>query len=167
MSAPTIVEIMLSDPLSEGTRRKRRILLGVSVLSFFMVKTGLLPKNIPALGVVLAETHQKAFLGITILVVLYFFTAFIIYGLSDFVAWMVSYNKGLKAAHQSFIDRIDQKIRGTEQESRIRAPNSRWFPWLGRLAVPLSIVRAMFEFVLPLVVGAYAVYVLMAFRCKI
>lgn len=38
---------------------------------------------------------------------------------------------------------------------------------LRRLAVPLSIVRAMFEFVLPLVVGAYAIYVLMAFRCNI
>lgn len=167
MSAPTIVEIMLSDPLSEVTRRKRRILLGVSVLSLFIVQTGLMPKNIPALGVVLAETHQKAFLGITILVVLYFFTAFIIYGLSDFVAWMVSYNEGSKAVLQGLIDRFDQKIRGSEKEPRVRAPNSWWFPWLRRLAIPLSLVRAVFEFVLPLVVGAYAVYVLMVFRCKI
>jgi hypothetical protein len=167
MHTPTTVEVMLGDPLSEVTRRERRMLLGVSVLSIFIAKTGLVPEKISALGVELAKTDQKAFLGIMVFVVLYFVTAFIVYGLTDFLAWMLSYNLGAKAALQMSIGQVDQKIRGIEEEPIIRAPNSWFYPWLRRLTTPLSLVRAGFEFVLPLVVGGYAVYILMAFRCQI
>lgn len=167
MSAPTTVEIMLRDPLGEVTRRERRMLLGVSILSIFIAQTGLIPEKISALGVELARTNQRAFLSIMVFVVSYFVVAFVVYGVSDLLAWRLSYNEGVKAIDQTRIDRIDQNTRGVEEEPRIRASYPWSYFWLMRFVVPISGVRAAFEFVLPLAVGGYAVYVLMVFRCQI
>jgi len=167
MSDPSTVEVALRDPLSEVTRKERRALLGVSVLSLLVAKSGLVPEKVSALGIELTRVDQKAFLGIVILVVSYFVVAFVIYGLTDFLAWRVSYNEGAKAAYQAIYDRFDRKVRGVEEESSLRPPRA-WVSILPkRLAIPVSLVRTGFGFVLPVAVGGYVIYALVLFRDRI
>jgi len=51
MSEPTASQIRVQDPLSAVSRSEQKILLGVSVLSITIVKTGLIPTKISALGI--------------------------------------------------------------------------------------------------------------------
>ena len=136
------------------------MLLSISVLSIFVAETGLIPAKISALGIDFEKTDQRAFLIILALVVLYFVIAFALYGMSDFLAWRVTYNDSAAEAYQTFYNRIDRRIRGEEDESKLQAPSSWVSLWPRRLAVPLSLIRAVFEFLLPVMVGAYAIYAL-------
>ena len=151
MTDKSPVKISLRDPLSEVTRKERRALLGVSVLSLFISKAGMMPSEITALGVKLGQTDQHAFLNGMSLVVGYFLVAFILYGLSDFIAWKISFNESCKEVYrQTFGSKLH--------------PNSAhdiykdWVPlWPNHLAPSLSVVRILFEFLLPVAVGGYTI----------
>ncbi len=82
MSNKTLNELKLQDPLSEVTRKERRFLLGISALAITIIKVGIIPTKITALGVVFKETDQQSFLWILGLLILYFLIAFIIYATS-------------------------------------------------------------------------------------
>jgi hypothetical protein len=79
MADPTPRELSLRDPLSDVTRKERRLLLGMSVIGIAVVKTGLLPEKISALGIDFSETNQKSLLIVFSLVTIYFLAAFMIY----------------------------------------------------------------------------------------
>ena len=89
MPANSPAAAKLQDPLSEVTRRERKYLLGISLLSIFVVKTGLVPTKISALGVEFNEANQESMLLILALMVLFFLVAFCFYALSDFLAWIL------------------------------------------------------------------------------
>lgn len=91
MKALRPIEILLQDPLREITRKERRSLLGVSIVSIAIVKTGLVPKEITALGIKFSETDKSGLLLILAAVVLYFFAAFVLYAVSDLLAWRWTY----------------------------------------------------------------------------
>src|SRR5260221_1629280 len=80
-------DVFLDDPLKDVTRKERKMLLGISVLAIVLVKTGLVPTKISALGVEFSETHQQALLLIVSLVDIYFLFAFVIYATTDFFVW--------------------------------------------------------------------------------
>jgi hypothetical protein len=162
MVTETPLQVSLRDPLCEVTRRERRMLLGVSVLSLFVAKTGLIPSKISALGVDFERTDQRAFLVLLALVVTYFIVAFALYGLTDFLAWRLSYNNGSRIAYKETFDRIHcQSPSGAEEQPRFYPDD--WIPrWPNHLALPASFARAVFEFLLPVLVGSYAVYALLS-----
>lgn len=138
------------------------MLLGISVLSLFIAKTGLIPSKISALGVDLERADQRAFLVVMTLVVAYFVVAFILYGLTDFLAWRLSYNEGSKVAYQELFARMHSRESSGSNEPASYYPRD-WIPlWPNHLAVPISFARAMFEFVLPILIGAYAIYALVS-----
>jgi hypothetical protein len=57
----------------------RRLLLRVSTIGITLVKTGLVPSKIFALGIEFTSTDQRSFLAIIALVTIYFLVAFAIY----------------------------------------------------------------------------------------
>lgn len=150
------LQVSLKDPLNEVTRKERRMLLGVSVFSTFIAKSGLIPAKIQALGIELGQGDQQAFLVVMMLVVLYFLVAFVLYGLADFLSWRLSYDEGAEVA---FVAQMQRRTsRDTDPYKNIvRSWRS---TWPNHLAGPVSFVRAIFEFLLPLVVGGYAIYAL-------
>jgi TRAP-type C4-dicarboxylate transport system permease small subunit len=152
-------EIRLKDPLSEVTRQERKTLLGVCAIVITIAKTGLIPSKISALGVEFDQTDQRALLHILLFVVIYFSTAFLIYATSDLVAWQVSF-------HNSVFDwRRARALRGPEEEKAdeevIGELQTRGLLWRN-LSPPVSFLRSLFEFVLPLGVALYAVIALQA-----
>ena len=93
----TLFATILKDPLSEVTRKERLYLLATSTISVGIVKTGLVPSRISALGIQFEEANQNALLFLIGVVVAYFLVAFIIYAVADFFAWLEDYQTVIEA----------------------------------------------------------------------
>ncbi len=160
MSPESTAEISLKDMLSDVTRKERRMLLGISVLSIFVARTGLVPTKISVLGLELAKTDQQTFLWAMAFVVSYFIAAFFLYGLPDFIAWRMSYNKVAKVVLGVYFAKFQGGARDIREDSDSYVPEGWVSSWPNRVAHSVSVLRVLFEFILPIVVGGYAIFAL-------
>ena len=161
----------ISDPLSDVTRKERRMLLGLSMLGVFFTHGGALPTKITTLGVELGAGDQKIFLLILAIGLLYFLLAFSLYAISDFIVWRKRVaEENIVEAKKSFdwfvfgdqpTDQYQAEWKSTEE--RIWRRYRLW----AILTKPTSILRAAFEFILPLFVAIYsiAMMLLYAYPC--
>ena len=154
-------DLLLADPLSEVTRKERRMLLGVSMLAVALVKTGLVPTKIEALGVEFDKSNQQALLSILAVVTLYFLAAFVIYAAADFLAWRRALHR---ARVESLAEHLKREREGTsdayrKEQMQIWERSRTGFASFA-LAQPVGVLRALFEFLLPLLVGVYATWLL-------
>jgi hypothetical protein len=153
--------LRLRDPLSEVTRKERRGLLGVSLLSATVALSGLLPTEIGALGVKLAAKDQRTLLLVLAAVCLYYLVAFVIYAASDLAGWQKAIRESISermVRSYSEPDQYDIHVWGEVQDKMAER-----YPWLvraDRLVRPVSVARALFEFALPICVGVVAVAIL-------
>jgi hypothetical protein len=153
---------LLGDPLREITRKERRTLLGVSVIAILVAKTGILPHKIESIGIELLSDSKPVVLLTLAAVVLYFLIAFVTYAASDLIAWQRSYFE-LKD-HLEF-EETKRQYEAEEKNLKnvvigISAPPPRWLTgWqhvLHKAVLPMSVLRALVEFVLPLGVGTFS-----------
>ncbi len=164
-SGQTPDTVRLRDPLSEVTRRERRYLLGVSMLGISIAQGGLLPTQISALGISLSGPEQRTLLVLVGLVCLYYLAAFIVYALSDFTSWQVAIRDSIVDAWNA--PRTDEDEGEAERAIRMEQFFQRHHPFLhvsDIFVVPVSKTRATFEFLVPAIVGLYAVVVLFLTR---
>lgn len=166
-------EILLQDPVSEATRNERRSLLGISTVAIAIVKTGLVPSKISALGIEFSEADKSTLLWILTAVVLYFLLAFLIYGLSDFLAWRLAYRSAFQKEFQKkaklfemfeqrkdsseFMEELTKKVQQMLERNKILPA-----AFSISLAKPTSVIRAVFEFAFPITLGLYAIWALKA-----
>jgi hypothetical protein len=157
--------IRVKDPLSDVTRKERRTLLGACVIAYTIVKTGLVPSKIAAFGIDFTPTDQKSILSILSLIIFYFLIAFVIYSISDFTAWRLDF-------YNCILERIkDRKTR--EQDKRIgnklslsdidnyvynQMERYRGFRYLGITSRLISFFRAIFDLILPIIIGIYTIH---------
>lgn len=142
----TAAEIALSDPLKEETRKARVYLLVVSAVGIIMVRTGLVPQEISALGISVADVKPQKLLDILAFVVAYFGLAFAIYGISDAIAWWHAYSgvtwpelqaeaqraqkllrqkaDAVREAELKRYDEIDRELLEESKEEETAAPDS-------------------------------------------
>ena len=164
--AETTKDVLLDDPLSNETRKERRLLLGVSLLGIAMVKAGIVPKKISALGIDLELANQRALLYLVSFVTVYFILAFSIYAASDYIAWRKRVTKYYAENVRSFFKRVkepDGFIRDNEPLVEQAEKRERFWKGISPFA---SNIRVFFEFILPLLVSSYAVYLLINLACK-
>lgn len=90
MAESTFQQAILSDPLSEETRKERRYLLCISSLGIFMVKTGFIPTKITALGIEFSETDRNTLLKVIAAIIIYFLVAFVLYSLADYWSYRIN-----------------------------------------------------------------------------
>lgn len=154
--------VRLRDPLSDVTRRERTALLGASLLSLALVKAGLLPTEISALGLKLASSNHRALLLLLAAVVLYYLVAFLTYAASDYVAWHVAQREAAREAIRN-VYFPEESDKGTKFEvERLVYTHHSWTQAVSQLAGPVSWLRALFDFCLPVLFSAYAVYILLS-----
>jgi hypothetical protein len=175
MSLNKRIEIQLKDPLSQVTRNERRSLLGVSAIGIMIVKTGLIPSRISALGIEFSQTDQHSLLMAIAGVVLYFLLAFAIYSWSDLLAWKIAYYDMM------VLDDIESRKNSSDEPKREETISWRKYKreilhkpiikdpevelavalpfWYG-LHGKVSVLRAIFEFLLPIAIGVYAIVLL-------
>ena len=180
---------VLRDPLSEVTRKERLYLLGTSMVGIAILRTGLVPTQISALGIEFQRADQQTFLFLLGLVVFYFLVAFVVYATSDFLAWWEVYREAMaeigdprgdffvalarkrdEIMRASGMSREEMQRQGTPPEierlldaDRIdpEGPTVTALQLTRTVGVVVATLRALFEYLLPLVVGVYAVYILM------
>jgi hypothetical protein len=158
----TASELYVSDPLSEVTRKVRRSLLGVCILSMALVKAGLLPSKITALGIELFIKEQRSLTTLLLWVVVYFLISFIVYSLSDFIAWKLDFMKAYDIEKERIESHANQN--SNKPKSNISVIYDALKPrGVRRLIYPTSILRAILEFILPVVSGMYSIIALYCF----
>ena len=154
------MSINLNDPLSEVTRKERKVLLGLSMLSLFFSQAGILPSKISALGIELKTTDQNAILYLMSIALLYFVCAFFLYAMSDFMVWRKAITKEYLSQYRSMIlveysnppsNPIECDVQS--ESARLAKKNKIWVT----LTKPILIAKGVFEFILPVVVGLYAI----------
>jgi hypothetical protein len=165
----TLTEIRLKDPLSDVTRKERRALLGAGAIGLVMVKAGLVLSKISALGIDLSPTDQKTLLRATAFVVGYFAISFLIYAASDFLAWRHAIRSAVREVVQKRYEQRSTRIQEREKHEieqqvaeALQHRLGRWFDYWRFGVRPVSFARAVFEFVLPVLLGAYSMYCLLA-----
>lgn len=143
----------LADPLSPIARAERRNLLLAATLAILIAHVNLVPTRMSALGLEFAPPAQASFLVVTALVVGYFMLAFATYAVADLFVWRKRYYDYLAAMERESKDwTLQDQIEHDEVHANL--PTIDWYyQWSPRVAN----ARMLFEFVLPLLVGAYAV----------
>lgn len=169
MAAKDHTLTILRDPLSELARKERRFLLATGGLGIVIVEAGILPSKISALGIEFNPTNQKALLIAMACLIAYFLIAFVVYAWSDFLSWRLSITQSaLDALHdlsRPLVTDLLQLGRAVvprnEKEQglvdKIFEEQMGWMSIWNRLSKPTAMVRGVFEFLLPLVVGLFAV----------
>ena len=167
-------DLITYDPLGEVTRRERKALLGMAMLGLALVKVPLVPAKFAAFGIEFSELNRQNFASMYALVVTYFLIAFVVYAFSDFVAWQ-----------RSEVIRYAAYVQAQLKEPSL-SPSRSSSPLLGESGKPLhpaipdpspayrgfaswasavaaSRLRAVFEFVVPVVFAAYVLCQLLAY----
>jgi hypothetical protein len=166
MTEGDIEHAQLQDALSSVTRKERQFLLGISLLGIALVKTGLIPSKISGLGIEFQSANPQALLSIVACVILYFLVAFIIYAASDYVVWKLSISSQV---HEKELDEYNDELHGyygpqtgspeealEEYRHKLRKKILRYF----KMIKPISIFRAFFDLGLPIIIGGYALFIL-------
>lgn len=169
-------EFLLSEPLSELSRKERRILLITSLIGIFVEKAKIIPTKVGALGIEFSTQEQQVIVVLLGSIVVYFLFAFVLYGTNDFLRWQHNFYTIMrdvflqsKATHRKVesitkgvawnIGEIDKLQQAVEDEMEVRAK----YPFLDNLlkiAGPLSVARVAFDFLFPIVLGIYAVSII-------
>jgi hypothetical protein len=178
MSEQRPTELSLQDPLSQVTRGERKALLIICAIGITIVKAGIVPTKISALGLDFSPTNQKAFLLMIALVTAYLLVAFIIHASADFIAWQISHIKSVKKTLYDFqaelkdilktkliADDTDKKVQ-EQMQSTLDAHHiivEKLFErdkFTSNFVYPVSLIRALLEFVFPILLASYTIIVL-------
>jgi hypothetical protein len=165
MPETTERDIISYDPLSEVTRKERTALLGFSMLGLALVAVPLVPEKFGIFGIEFTRLNQGNFLSLYALLILYYLAAFLIYGLTDYVAWRrlerirhAAYIRAKGGTEEDVAEELFLSQRRVSYVDRNDKPVS---TWLGSYSFPAarlaSRLRASFEFALPI---GFAVYVM-------
>lgn len=181
-------QYLLQDVLRDVTRKERRTLLGLATVAIIIAKENVKLSSINVLGLNLGNTDNDRLLFLMGLVVVYFFVAFIIYAALDLVSWRftVADMKSKEAAENYQRDSEKQKESKEEQKENngkqsipyldsekiaehkrnsvryevvkaAKETRQSYYPW----ALGVTLLRAAFDFVLPIFVGGYAIRLLL------
>ena len=126
---------------------------------------GMVPSKIPSLGIEFQLADQRYLLILVASIIFYFIVAFIIYAASDYLSWKLeikSWALEKAISENEEVYRIYCPQPGTPEKEierdvgKLHKKNRLYF----RLVAPTSIVRALFDFGLPIAVGACALFLL-------
>ena len=166
----------VSDPLSEETRKLKRALLVWCLIAAALTLGDLFPSEITAFGLKVTPTNRSALSLLLIAVVLYHLVAFLVQGGVDAVRWYVNHNstewEDDVAAYDSYKAELFARSKLSEEDRQFMEEHERRLGaiWRGEAldtyqrvvkVIPLaSGIRAAVDFLVPLVAGGAAVYLL-------
>lgn len=147
--APRPVEESLRDPLGEVARKERRSLLGISAVAILVGWADLVPQKFENLGITFTVPQQRAFLWVSFGVVVYYTLAFRVYAIPDVMRFRY-------ALYQKVAE-LRNPAPGGANEPPLRADQVwGWVRYVSRV----SMVRLVFDFIVPLLIAGFALLVL-------
>lgn len=172
----------ISDPLKDETRRVRKTLLIWCLATTALTVGQLFPTEISALGLTITTNSRSVLLGILMIIICYHLVAFIVYALADFAHWYTNHMstewEDDVAHYESYKSELLAKTKLSEEDREFMEEHERRLGAIWRAealnmyskverAIPyLSVSRALIDFLLPIVVGAVAIYLLIADYCS-
>jgi len=158
----------LGDPLSNVTRKERKLLLSLSLLTLLIVKVGLFPTKISAFGIDFSANNISAFFSILGFAILYFFIVFIIYCISDIRIWRMKAFQSTKDVLQysplelkdsTRLQDILEAVEGLDNlEKKVV-----WYYEKSKYYSKFSNIRIFIEFIFPLIFSAYVLFLSFTF----
>lgn len=160
----SLQESRIVDPLSDGTKKERGLLLGASLATFAVTLGGLIPKEISALGIEISDPEQASLMLVLSVVLAYLVMTFFIYALADYSAWRVAKQIYQDAVRKGISDLIIPAKTGSELDLAATlqgalthsAESFEEDALTGRHLVFISKARIVFDTLVPLVAGTYA-----------
>lgn len=146
--------ILVDEVLQEITKKKRKYLLGFSIVLVATIKGGIVPTSIPALGIQLSPVNQESLLILVGFIVAYYLIGFMVYSISDFVAWRVKF---ISSVAEYFEEKGE--ISADLADGKIEAPGH-YDSKILNLIKPVGIIKLVFDILLPVIVGTYSIIVL-------
>ena len=154
------------DPLSEVTRRERRLLLAVSTVCFAVSKAGLVPTKISALGIDFTQSDQKAIFLILGAIVVYLLLTFVAYAAADFIQWRIATADSFRAWWNANLSGLEEAAKAENvRREQIKKQLGLYFPTTSAAvayAGKVSVLRAFIEFFFPALFGGYCAYLMFA-----
>lgn len=144
-------ETVLSDPLSEVTRRERRSLLGLSAIGLAMAWTRFLPSEISAMSFKFDAQNKAKLMLLIAGVIIYYLIAFILYFRSDRLRWKIE----LKRAEENADRQADDLTQGSSDEYDHAEKKRRLDLHTGLYKI--GKVRGFFEFYFPIVIAVVTI----------
>lgn len=167
-------QLVLIDPLTDVTRRVRRVLLASGAIGVVIVKTGLVPSKISNLGITFTTADKSSLLIIVASIIIYFFIEFLLYAGSDFIRWQIALrtsllkNKGRNARkalqpgphnpNQSL--ELRQAAASARLEEILEKKLNQYLRPYSQMTPFIGILRAFLDFGFPILLGIYSVYLL-------
>jgi hypothetical protein len=142
--------------LRDWTQKERRNLLASSAFGLVVVKVGLVPTKIAALGLEFSSVDRRTLLWCIWAIVLYFLTAFLIYATDDFIDAKFAGIARMQKAQLDGLENPQAALLYTRTQKQLeQLPAVRIWNGISRFN---GLVRNPFDFVLPAVVGLYALW---------
>lgn len=166
----------VSDPLRDETRKVRKTLLVWCLAAVAITLGKLFPSEISALGMKVTATSHSVLLTLMAAVVAYHLLAFLVYASADFMHWYVNHKstewEDDVANYLSYKSELLAKTKLSPEDREFMEEHERRLGshWRNepvniymrlQAAIPyISIARALVDFLLPLLVGGTALYLL-------
>ena len=164
MSDNEQASVHLQDPLTDVTRKNRRNVLIISIVSIAIAYTGLIPKKIPAFSIEFDITRQGAFLWTLFSINIYLLFAFVVSSLPDFCAWTIKCLKQeLKTNSDATMDEHYKEEPSSEADYLIRDDTDKFNTKIDNVlkhSRTIYLVRGIFDFILPVFICLFSIYVL-------
>ena len=163
-----IPEVLTEESLSSSARDQHRNVLFVGSAAILTVWLDLVPREISAIGVGLEADDRRSVLIALLLALAYFFSAFLLYGAVDFIAWtrgqiegrdLIRGTAGDRERHREAYEKIlrEHETRGEmagQVETALMDFNTSTLRnRTVRLIVPLVLLRGGIDFLVPTVVA--------------
>jgi hypothetical protein len=173
---------LLHDALTEPTKKERRNLLGVATAGIVVVLSGVRPTTISAFGITFVPGQYESLLFLWGVIVIYFFLAFVIYVVCDFISWRFAVinasrkqeidDRQFESSQQTKRDELSSKFqRGEESLTEVVVEkmemaekeeiNDRVVDRYQRPSQVIFFLRMLFDVLLPILIGGYAISLLL------
>ncbi|SCC91910.1 membrane hypothetical protein [Thiomonas sp. X19] len=166
----------VSDPLKDETRKVRKTLLVWCLAAAAITLGHLFPSEIAALGMKVTPANHAALLLLMAAIITYHLLAFLVYASADFAYWYVNHRstewEDDSANYEVYKAELLSKAKLSEEDRQFMEEHERRLgsQWRGepvriymrvQTAIPyLSVARALVDFLLPVLAGGAALYLL-------
>lgn len=157
----------VDDPLSTVTRKNRVGLLTSSLIAFLLVQVGLIPTEISIFGAKLENWSDVSLITINLIVSSYYLLSFTVSAFSDYLAYRMKIFASDTEDDRKYKEFLERKADGEQtEEDKILEFRHKTHSWIFQTSKPLASVRVFVEFILPIIIGAFAIDALFDYIAK-
>lgn len=158
----SVEDLVATDPLSVVSRGERKVLLILALVTIAVAKGGLVPSEVPALGITLQPAERLSLLYLFIAILAFYLIGFSLYGRAD-----PKRRKAVLASKRSGMRETVEELMRIASQERPNDPEDekRWYTEIGEASDAIGLVtdidrfsrlRIIFDVYAPLIIGSVA-----------